>query len=109
MQLGSFDPTNDSTLKQTFTVRSGQKKLSFWYHTECPDIVQLDWFTVTLRDNTTKRTTTLVAHTCDATFGFAAATATVRAGHNYTLTFTNHDDHATGDGTLTVIDDVATS
>ena len=107
--LGSFDPTNVSTLKQSFTVRSGQKKLTFWYHTECPDIVSLDWFTVTLRDNTAARTRTLVPHVCDVTNGFAQVTATVTAGHRYTLTFTNHDDHATGDGTTTWIDDVSTS
>jgi len=75
----------------------------------CPDIVQLDWFTVTLRDNTTRRTTTLVPHTCDAMSSFTQVTAAVKAGHSYTLTFTDHDDHATGDGTYTFVDDVATS
>ena len=109
-KLGRFDPpTNDSTLRQSFTVRSGQKKLTFWYHTECPDIVQLDWFTVSLRDTTTGKSRTLVPHICDVTGGFAQVTATVTSGHRYTLTFTNHDDHATGDGTSTWIDDVGTS
>ncbi len=106
--LGSFDPTNVSTLKQSFTVRSGQKKLTFWYLTRCPDIVSLDWFTVQLRDTTTKRTRTIVPHICTVNSGYQQVTVSVTAGHRYTLTFTNHDDHATGDGTTTFIDDVGT-
>jgi serine protease len=107
--IGSSNPTDTSTLKQTFTVRSGQKALSFWYRNLCPDIVSLDWFTVQLRDNTSRRTRTLVPHTCRIDNGFTQVTASVTAGHSYTLTLTNRDDHATGDGTYTYVDDVGTS
>jgi serine protease len=109
VKLGAFEPTRDNVIKQTFTVRSGQTKLTFFYMVQCTDIVQLDWFTVTLRDNTTRRTVTLVPHTCDLRFSFTQVNAPVKAGHSYTLTFTDHDDHATGDGTWTFIDDVSTS
>jgi hypothetical protein len=107
--VGSTQPSNTSTLKQTFTVRSGQKQFSFWYLTQCPDIVQLDWFTVQLRDNTTRRTRTLVPHICRLDNAFSQVTASVTAGHSYTITFTNVDDHATGDATRTFIDDVGTA
>jgi hypothetical protein len=75
----------------------------------CRDIVSLDWFTVTLRDSSTGRTRTLLPHTCAEDSGFQQVTTTVTAGHRYTLTFTNHDDHATGDGTETFVDDVDTA
>jgi len=107
--IGAQTPTKTSTLKQSFTVRSGQTKLSFWYRNLCPDIVSLDWFTVTLRDNTTKKTTTPVGHTCRIDGGFQQVTVKVTAGHSYTLTFTNVDDNYTGDATYTYVDDVATS
>ena len=47
-------------------------------------------------------------HTCDAMSSFTQVTTSVKAGHSYTLTLTDHDDHATGDGTWTFVDDVAT-
>ena len=43
---------------------TGQNQLSLWYLTECPDTIMFDWFTITLRDNTTGTTTTLLARTC---------------------------------------------
>jgi serine protease len=107
-ELGSSTPSRTSTLKQTFTVPSGQSHLELWYRNLCPDIVSLDWFTVTLRDNGSKKTVTLVPHTCDLQQSFQHVTATVKAGHSYTLTLTNVDDNYTGDATYTYVDDVRT-
>ncbi len=45
-QAGSTSPTNgDSTISQTFTVPSGNGKLSFWYQVHCPDSLTYDWAT----------------------------------------------------------------
>jgi hypothetical protein len=104
--VGALTPTHESTLSQTFTVRSGQNELSLWYLTQCPDIIQLDWFTITLRDNTSGTTTTLLPNICDINNTYQRVTASVSAGHNYTLNLINHDDNATGDATRTFIDDV---
>ena len=57
---GAATNASGSTRAQTVTVQSGQTHLTFWYENLSPDIVSLDWFTVMLRDNGTKNTTTLV-------------------------------------------------
>src|SRR5262249_32901086 len=44
--------------------------------------------------------------TCTNGQGWKQATATITAGHSYTLTLTSHDDNYAGDGTLTKYDDV---
>ncbi len=108
-QIGSPSPSSTSTLAQAFTVRPGQSHLTFWYQTVCPDILLFDWFTVTLRDNTARTTRTLVARTCRADTSFQQVRVAVKAGHRYTLTLLNRDDHATGDATYTFVDDVGTS
>jgi hypothetical protein len=108
-ELGSDSPSHTSTLVQTFTVPAGQSHLTFWYETLCPDILLFDWFTVTLRDNTTRRTTTVVAKVCRIDGSFSQVSTPVRAGHSYTLTLLNQDDGASGDATRTFVDDVATS
>jgi hypothetical protein len=107
-QIGSTSPSTDSSLAQTFTVSSGSN-LSFWYKMTCPDTVTYDWFTVTLKDNTTGTTTTVLGKTCTTNSAYAQATTSVTAGHNYTLTLTNHDDNYTGDASYTDVDDIATS
>jgi hypothetical protein len=104
--IGAVTPTHDSTLQQTFTAPSGSGQLTLWYLTQCPDIIQLDWFTVTLRDNTAGSTATVVPKICEIDNAYVKATAAVTAGHSYTLTLLNHDDGATGDATRTFIDDV---
>lgn len=59
----------------------------------CPDTVTYDWATATLKDNTTNTTTTVLAKTCVAGSGWKPVTATITAGHSYTLTLTNRDDN----------------
>jgi hypothetical protein len=108
-RIGAVTPTRDSSLVQTFTVPSGQNQLSLWYLTQCPDTIMFDWFTVTLRDNTTATTTTPVARICTIQNSFVKVSATLTAGHSYTLTMLNHDDNATGDATRTFVDDVVLS
>ena len=75
----------------------------------CPDTVTFDWATVTLKDNTSGTTATMLAKTCVASSGWKQLTATITAGHSYTLTLTSHDDNFSGDPTFTKYDDVATS
>jgi hypothetical protein len=107
--LGARTPTGDSTAAQTFTVPPGMTRLSFWYDMACPDIVQVDWITATLKDRTTGATTTVLPNTCAVDLAWHQAGAKVVAGHRYTLTLVNHDDHATGDASYTRFDDVALS
>jgi hypothetical protein len=107
--IGAVTPTHDSSLAQTFTVPSGQTRLSFWYLTQCPDILLFDWFTVTLRDDTTGTTATPVPKICTINNSYVQVTADLVAGHSYTLTLLNHDDGATGDATRTFVDDVVLS
>jgi hypothetical protein len=106
-QLGSTSPTNgDSSAAQTFTVPAGKSTLSLYYKVACPDTVTYDWALVTLKDNTAGTTTTLVSKTCTNGGSWVNKTATVTAGHSYTLTLTSHDDNYAGDPTYTMYDDV---
>ncbi len=107
-QAGSTSPTNgDSTISQTFTVPSGDGTLTFWYQVRCPDTVQYDWATATLKDNTTNTTTTILAKTCTDNNTWVQVSASLTAGHSYTLTLVSHDDNYPGDPTYTLYDDVA--
>jgi hypothetical protein len=109
-RAGSTSPTNgDSNIAQTFTVPSGNGTLSFWYNVTCPDTVTYDWATATLKDNTTATTATVLARTCVSSSGWTKVTASVTAGHSYTLTLTSHDDNYPADPTYTLFDDVSVS
>nr|WP_243639354.1 Ig domain-containing protein [Streptacidiphilus pinicola] len=106
-QLGAQTATNgDSTAAQTFTAPSGTSQLSFWYDNVCPDTVQYDWATATLKDNTAGTTQTVLANTCVSNSGWTQLTNAVTAGHSYTLTLVSHDDNYPGDPTYTLYDDV---
>ncbi|HLX50268.1 MAG TPA: carbohydrate binding domain-containing protein [Streptosporangiaceae bacterium] len=108
--LGSASPTNGtSSLTQTFTAPAGSATLSFWYNVTCPDTVNHDWATATLKDNTTATTKTVLPKTCATSSGWKQITATITAGHSYTLTLTSKDDNHPGNPTHTEYDDVATS
>jgi hypothetical protein len=108
--VGSTSPSNTSSIAQTFTAASGNSKLAFWYNVTCPDTVTYDWATATLKDNTTGTTTTVLAKTCvNPSSGWKQVTASVTAGHSYTLTLVSKDDNYPGDPTYTKYDDVATS
>lgn len=103
---GSTSPTNgDSTFAQTFTVPSGKSQLSLWYKETCPDTVTYDWAVITLKNNSTNTTSTILAKTC-ATTSWVNKTIAVSAGTSYTLTMTSHDDNYSGDPTYTLFDDV---
>ena len=105
--LGSANASNgDSSIAQTFTAPSGSPSLSFYWQATCPDTVQFDWSTATLKDNTTGTTTTPLAKICTTTSTWTQVTATLVAGHSYTLTLTNHDENYPGDATSTRFDDV---
>ncbi|HET7524036.1 MAG TPA: hypothetical protein VFJ79_07835, partial [Acidimicrobiales bacterium] len=109
-RAGATTPTNgNSSVSQTFTAASGDSTVKFWYDVTCPDTVTYDWATATLRDNTTGRTTTVLARTCVSNSGWKQVSAAVTAGHSYTLTLTNRDDNYPGDPTFTLFDDVSTS
>jgi hypothetical protein len=109
-QAGSTIPTNgDSSVSQTFTAPAGANSLAFWYKVICPDTVTYDWATATLRDNTTGQTTTPLPKTCTNNNTWKQVTASITAGHNYTLTLVSHDDNYAGDATYVLYDDVATA
>lgn len=109
-ELGNTSPSNTSTIKQTFTAASGNTTLTFWYNVTCPDTVTYDWATATLKDNTTGTTATVLPKTCvNPSSGWKQVTASITAGHSYTLTLTSKDDNYPGDPTYTKYDDVATS
>ncbi|HEX6776953.1 MAG TPA: hypothetical protein VF099_02075, partial [Ktedonobacterales bacterium] len=106
-EAGSSTATNgDSSISQTFTAPTGSSTLSFWYQVHCPDTLQFDWATATLKDNTTGTTTTILAKTCTNDNTWHQVTASITAGHSYTLTLTSHDDNFSGDPTFTLFDDV---
>jgi hypothetical protein len=107
-QAGSTSPTNgDSTIAQTFTAPSGSSTLTFWYKVVCPDTVTYDWATATLKDNTTGTTTTILPRTCNNNGTWVQVSASVTAGHSYTLTLISHDDNYPGDPTYTLYDDAS--
>ena len=109
-RVGGTSPTNgDSSIAQTFTAASGTSTLGFYYNVTCPDTLTYDWATATLKDNTTGTTTTVLAKTCVSSSGWIKKTASVTAGHSYTLTLVSHDDDYTGDATYTRYDDVTLS
>ncbi|MEY9878457.1 hypothetical protein ABH931_007985, partial [Streptacidiphilus sp. MAP12-33] len=108
--LGSTNPSTTSTAAQTFTAPTGTTKLSFYYDVTCPDTVTYDWATVSLKNNTTGTTTTVLAKTCvNPTSGWVLKSASIIAGDSYTLTLTNKDDNYPGDPTYTYYDDITTS
>ncbi len=99
----------DSSVSQTVTAPAGATTLTFWYRVVCTDTVTYDWATATLKDNTTSTTTTVLAHTCNNSGTWVKVTASVTAGHSYTLTLIDHDDGYAGDPTYTLYDDIAIS
>jgi hypothetical protein len=102
-------PAITSTLRKTFTVKAGQSHLTLWYELICTDQLISDWFTVTVKDNTANKTSTLVPRSCREDGAFRQVTATVTAGHSYSLVMSVRDDGNAGDPTFAYVDDVATS
>jgi hypothetical protein len=109
-RVGSTSAFNgDSSVAQMVTAPSGATTLTFWYRVVCTDSVTYDWATATLKDNTSNTTATVLAHTCNNSGTWVKVTASVTAGHSYTLTLIDHDDGYAGDPTYTLYDDVAIS
>lgn len=107
-RLGLTTPTNGSSnIAQTFTAPAGSSTLSFYYKVVCPDTVQHDWATATLKDNNTGTTVTALSRTCTNSGSWVKVSHAVTAGHSYKLTLTSHDDNHPGDATYTLYDDVA--
>jgi hypothetical protein len=106
--VGGSSPTNgDSSIAQTFTAPTGGGTLSFWYQVHCPDLIQYDWATAALRDNTAGTSTTPLGKVCNNNNTWAQVTSSaLTAGHSYTLTLVSHDDNYAGDPTYTLFDDV---
>jgi hypothetical protein len=98
-----------SSIAQTFTAASGDSTLTFWYSVSCPDNTRQAYATATLRDTTAGSSKTVLAKTCNNTGAWVQVTASITAGHSYTLTLSSHDDNDTADATYTKYDDVATS
>jgi Pro-kumamolisin, activation domain len=106
--VGSID-TNisvDAFASQTANAPAGATTLTFWYKVVCTDNVTFDWASAALKDNTVDALTTVLPHTCTNNGQWVEATASVVAGHSYTLTLSNHDDGWPGDPTYTLYDDV---
>ena len=97
----------DSSVTQSFTAPASGGTLTFWYRVVCLDTVTYDWATATLKDTTSGTTTTPLAKKCSNTGSWAQVSATLVAGHAYTLTLTSHDDgYSNADATYTLFDDV---
>jgi hypothetical protein len=99
----------DSSIRQSFTAARNHRRLSFWYSVSCPDKVRYDWATVSLRDDTTGTTQTVLPRTCPWDETWQQAGAPIVGGHAYTLTFLSHDDGYYGDPTSAKFDDVTLS
>jgi hypothetical protein len=108
VQLGSTSPTSgDSSVAQTFTAPSNAAELSFWYFPRCLDSsITYAWATVTLVDNTTGVSTTVLPKVCTNTEVWTYVTTSIAPGDSYTLTLTSHDDDYSADPTYTLYDDV---
>ena len=106
--LGATSPVSGtSSIAQTFTAPSGTSTIRFWYQVHCPDTVTYDWATATLRDNTTNTTRTVLPRTCNNNGVWVQVSASVTAGHSYTITLSSMDDNYPGDPTYTLYDDVS--
>ncbi len=101
--------SGNSSIAQTFTAPSGSSHVTFWYDVLCPDTVTYDWATATLRDNTAGTSRTILPRTCNDNNVWVQVSATITAGHSYTLTLTSRDDGYPFDPTATKYDDVSTS
>jgi hypothetical protein len=98
----------DSSVTQSFTAPATGGTLTFWYRVVCLDTVTYDWATATLKDTTAGTTSTPLAKKCSNTGAWASVSATLVAGHAYTLTLTSHDDgYSNADATYTLFDDVS--
>jgi len=109
-ELGLGAPTNgDSSVSQIINVGPSGGTLTLWYWVTCPDTVQYDWFTASLKTTQGVLLATLVPKTCVASSGWTQVTYNLAAyaGQTIVLVNTNHDDNYVGDPTYTLLDDVS--
>jgi hypothetical protein len=106
-KLGSTKATNGtSSISQSFTAPTGTTKLTFWYQVHCPDTTTRAWATASLKDVTANTSHTVLPKTCNNHGTWATVSATVTAGHKYTVTLSSRDDNDSSDATYTLYDDV---
>lgn len=109
--VGSSSTLAQSSLAQTFTEPTDTYSLSVWYEmpvcsTSANGTTQ-DYATITLTDNTTSTTATLLPKICPASnTGWVQVSATVKPGDSYTLNLITYT--AFFDSTYTLFDDAAT-
>ena len=110
-QVGSPSPSTDSSIAQQLALPAGSPKLTFWYKVVCPDSVQYDWASATVKSASGAVLTTPLANTCNnaGTWAQVSTDLTAFAGQTVTLLFSNHDDNYAGDPTYTLYDDVQVS
>lgn len=110
-RVGSSSTLLQSSLAQTFTEPTDTYSLSVWYEmpvcsTSASGTTQ-DYATITLTDNTTSTTATLLPKICPASnTGWVQVSATVHPGDSYTLNLITVS--VLFDSTYTLFDDAAT-
>jgi hypothetical protein len=112
-EVGSTTPSATvTTVAQTFTVPGtgavpSAQTLGFSYQGHCVGASSSN-FAVTVLDNVTSSTTTLLAATCSEMSGWSNVRYSLAsmAGHSVTLTFRNQDNGTTGSHSYTKLRDV---
>jgi hypothetical protein len=102
-----FATLGDSILSQSFTVTPGEIQLSFYYKMTCPDSLAFDWATATLQDHTAGTSVTILPKVCNTLATWTRVTASVVAGHSYTLNLISHDDNISTNPSFTLFDDIS--
>jgi hypothetical protein len=108
-RIGDGSLYTNATLSRTFSVpTSGVTDLVFSYKDVCNDSITYDWFTVTLWDNNTQTSYTVVPAECSDTGEWNLVTYPIAAlaGHSVTLTFQSKDDAYSGDESWAFVDDI---
>jgi hypothetical protein len=105
-RLGSTTATNGSVIAQTFTVPAAGGTLSFYYNVHCPDTVNNDWATATIKNGNV--ITTVLPKTCTNTNTWVNQSFSLAsyAGKSVTLYLINKDDNVPANPTYTLFDDV---
>ncbi|GAA2025784.1 hypothetical protein GCM10009839_25020 [Catenulispora yoronensis] len=102
------ETSGTSKLSQTFTAPTGSSTLSLWYSVRCTD-TSSGFATVFLVDNTTSSSTRLLNRVCTNGQGWKSLSASVTAGHSYTLQLESRDDGVSGTPSNAVYDDITVS
>lgn len=112
IRCASTGGTGDSTLTQTFTAPPNATQVAVWYKmwcqgSACPDNVFWDWAKVTLKDNVTQNTVTMLNNTYNLNGQWnLTPQGAVIPGRSYTITLVSHADSYTQDVLYTYWDDL---